>query len=187
MKDILEVMKCVYLNPDRYDEGSLQTMFRKGDNDDATQYKKFKDFTYQSKDPYVQIKKDKLSITEVGIRKYHELSHKVKLEEEETRRAEAMIYATTAMTAATSVLGVSTIFDWIVSPNYQGVDIVTKVVAIISLVAIFTVVFLEVNKRLNPQSKIMNEKKKVTNSIFGMAKGKLDPFTEKDRADYHGE
>ncbi len=43
--------------------------------------------------------------------------------------------------------------------------------------------------QLRPETEVLLalRKKKVLKSIFGMAKGTLGPFTEKDRADYHGE
>ncbi|MEK6979169.1 MAG: hypothetical protein AABW86_03020 [Candidatus Micrarchaeota archaeon] len=41
---------------------------------------------------------------------------------------------------------------------------------------------------LAPESEITLalRSKKVVKSAFGMANGKIGPFTEKDRADYHG-
>ena len=64
-----------------------------------------------------------------------------------------------------------------------------KVKKVGNSVAIFVSAEERDKYQLKPETEIIValRAKKVRRSIFGMARGKLGPFTEKDRADYHGE
>ena len=65
-----------------------------------------------------------------------------------------------------------------------------KVKKVGNSVAIFVTAEERDRYQLTPETEIILalRKKKVRKSVFGMAKGgKYSPFTEKDRADYHGE
>lgn len=67
-----------------------------------------------------------------------------------------------------------------------------KVKKVGNSVAIFVSAEERDKYQLKPEIEVILalRKKKVTKSIFGMAKakgGKYSPFTEKDRADYHGQ
>ncbi len=64
-----------------------------------------------------------------------------------------------------------------------------KVKKVGNSVAIFVTAEEREKYRLFPETEVVLalRKKKVVRSIFGITKGKLGPFTEKDRMDYHGE
>lgn len=64
-----------------------------------------------------------------------------------------------------------------------------KVKKVGNSVAIFVPAEERDKYHLTPDSEVVLalRQKKIVKSIFGMTKGKLGPFTEKDRMDYHGE